>query len=130
MINWIEKRRIRSFIFMILIAVEIFFFSSIDSISNQRGIIPLSVIYHFIVFFLFTFFLFITIKGNKKIKVRYIFIALIISILYAFLDEIHQTFIPGRNASINDILTDLTGSVISIAIYSYTYIKKIKRKRT
>ncbi len=115
---------------MILIAVEIFFFSSIDSISNQRGIIPLSVIYHFIVFFLFTFFLFITIKGNKKIKVRYIFIALIISILYAFLDEIHQTFIPGRNASINDILTDLTGSVISIAIYSYTYIKKIKRKRT
>ena len=100
-------------------AIEIFYFSTIVSspIGKQRiDLIP--ILYHFIVFFLFSFFLFITIKGNKKIKSKYILIVIIISIIYAVLDEIHQSFVPNRDSSIKDVLIDTLGIFFSIIIYS------------
>ena len=120
MINLLEKHRIISLILTILAAIEIFFFSTIISAPGKKGFIPFSVIYHFVIFFLFSFFLFITIKGNEKIKIRHILIVFIISLIYAISDEIHQSFIPGRDTNIRDILTDLSGSITSMIIYLYT----------
>lgn len=126
MINLLEKHRIISLILTILAATEIFFFSTIVSAPGKKGIIPFSIIYHFVIFFLFSFFLLMTIKGNKKIKVKHILMVLIISLAYAISDEIHQAFIPGRDASIKDILTDLTGSMTSMVIGSLYSRKKHK----
>ena len=80
--------------------------------------------YHFIVFFLFSFFLFVTIKGNKKIKINYILIVLIISMIHAILDEVHQIFVPFRYASIGDVLTNNLGIFSSMIIYLYITKKK------
>lgn len=123
MINILEKHRIVSFILTILTATEIFFFSTIVSAPGKKSIIPFSIIYHFVIFFLFSFFLLMTIKGNKKIEIKHILIVFIISLAYAISDEIHQSFIPGRDTSIKDILTDLTGSVTSM-VMGFLYSRK------
>jgi len=121
MIEWVEKNRYVAIILTILIAVEIFYFSSIPGgQSGTGGGIRISFIYHFVVFFLFGFFLLISILGNKRIKMKYILIALSVAIIYAFLDEFHQIFVAFRNPSIQDVLTDTVGIFSSVILYLYS----------
>ena len=121
MINWLEKNRPAAIILTILIAMEIFYFSSIPGgrISSS-GINGITIMYHFIAFFLFNFFLTISIIGKKKIKISYLVFPIIISIIYAFLDEFHQIFVPFRVATIKDILVDGLGILFSTATYIYS----------
>ena len=50
----------------------------------------------------------------KRVNGRWI--ALVISVLYAASDEIHQGFIPGRVASILDVCFDSLGAVVAFGI--------------
>jgi len=113
------------FILFVLVAVEIFVFSSIpgSSMGNIKNIWP-SRIYHMVVFFLFNFFLFMLIK-KEEINKKQIIIPVIISLIYAALDEIHQIFVPFRGAGITDWLTDSLGIFVSAVVYFY-YFKKPK----
>ena len=123
MIDWLEKNRYVAIILTVFIAIEIFYFSSIPGGGEPVGAAQISGIttaYHIIVFFLFNFFLMVSIKGNKKIKISYIVIALVISVAYAFLDEFHQLFIPFREATIKDVLTDAVGIFSSTIVYLFT----------
>jgi len=43
--------------------------------------------------------------------------ALMICILYAISDEIHQAFVPGRGPGIKDVFIDTSGSIVGIMIY-------------
>jgi len=126
MIKFLEKHRVFSFILTILIAIEIFYFSTLSGTSGPGGISITPIIYHFVVFFLFCSFLLLAIKGTEKLKFKHIIIALIISIIYAISDEFHQSFTPGRDASIKDIMIDTAGIFLSIIILS---IKKRKSKK-
>ena len=121
MIRWLEKNRYAAITLTVLITIEIFYFSSISfgPSSGTGGIPGLATIYHFVVFFLFAFFLFISIKGSKKIKIKYLIIALLISIVYAVLDEFHQMFVPFREPAIRDILTNTAGIFSSAIVYLY-----------
>lgn len=47
---------------------------------------------------------------------RQIIIAILICLLYATSDEIHQLFIRGRSGEIKDVLIDTSGSIIGISI--------------
>ena len=127
MIRLLEKRRIISIIFTILIASEIFFFSSLSGPPGARFPI-ISIAYHFIVFFLFAFFFLASIKNRGKIKLKYLIITIITSVLYALSDEFHQSFISGRDAGIKDILTDSAGIFSSILIYIFMNKKNKNQK--
>ena len=127
MIRWLEKNKEIAFILTLLTAIEIFFFSSIPGTAITGGISWLPTAYHFIVFFLFAFFLFITIKGNKKIKASHIILVLCLSMLYAVLDEFHQMFVPFRDASIRDIITDSLGIFTAVRIYSIVSKKSLPK---
>ncbi|MEK6842421.1 MAG: VanZ family protein [Nanoarchaeota archaeon] len=117
MVFWVEKRRYVSLIMFFLIALEIFYLSSLPgSISPGTKIPFVTILYHFCAFFLFSFFLFFLIKGDKKINSFYIFITLIFSLIYAILDEIHQSFVPLRSPSVNDVLIDFIGLSFSLLI--------------
>jgi len=114
------KKRWINFVFLILIGVEIYWFSSIPGSGIETGGISLMPIaYHFIVFFLFALFLFSTINHNKKIKPKLVIFILILSLLYAVLDEIHQIFVPGRSSNLKDVLTDSAGIFSSTLLYLY-----------
>jgi len=38
---------------------------------------------------------------------------------FGILDEIHQSFVPGRDCNLGDILADSIGSFLGIALYRY-----------
>jgi len=50
---------------------------------------------------------------EKRFKNPFLF-SFIFSLLYAISDEIHQLFIPGRNASIKDVVADCIGIIVGL----------------
>ncbi len=44
-------------------------------------------------------------------------LSILLSSLYGVSDEIHQSFVPYRNADLMDILADMIGSIIGVYIY-------------
>ncbi len=46
-----------------------------------------------------------------------------------FLDEFHQSFVPGRTADVRDILADAVGVACGILVYLYL-VKRRKRRAT
>jgi hypothetical protein len=48
----------------------------------------------------------------------------LIAFIVAIADEIHQAYIPGRNASITDVLLDVVGIVLAVIV-----IHQIRRKK-
>jgi len=113
-------KRFFSISLTILIGIAIYQFSSIPGgVGIPKVFNSQSIAYHFIIFFLFSFFLLVSIKGNKKITPKYIILTLTVSILYAFLDEYHQMFVPLRSPSMEDIMVDSIG-IFSSMIYLMT----------
>jgi VanZ family protein len=93
---------------------------------------------HIILYMGFGFLLYITIKNssNPTLCNYALLFAIIIGTLYGASDEFHQSFVPGRTASIWDLAADSTGVGIAQIIiyikdklfikngYSYIYNKK------
>ncbi len=44
-------------------------------------------------------------------------LALLICVLYAISDEVHQIFIPGRSGEVRDVLIDSAGASVGILVY-------------
>jgi VanZ family protein len=84
-----------------------------------------SILYHFVIFFLFSFFFLMTITKDK-IETKKIVITIIVSLIISILDEFHQSFVPGRNPAIKDILIDLTGTIFLVTIVFFKGILNYK----
>ena len=137
------KKRI-SILLLILWMLFIFIMSSFDSVEsdNQSGFIVniisnilninntdilsfiIRKIAHFAEYFILGLLTHNMINNfNKKI-----YISIIICILYAVSDELHQVLIPGRSCQILDILIDSSGSILGIyLLYIYFKIKKFNK---
>lgn len=44
-------------------------------------------------------------------------LALVLSVAYAVSDEWHQSFVPGRTPSVDDLLLDVCGAVLGLALW-------------
>jgi len=62
-------------------------------------------------------------SGSKRYKG--IKLALLICILYAVSDEVHQLFIPGRGGQFKDVIIDSAGVLVEIIICNWAC--RIKR---
>ena len=69
-------------------------------------------------------FLTINMLNKNDISKKYL-LSILICIIYATSDEIHQIFVPGRAYQIRDILIDSIGSITGI--YLYKLISKRKK---
>jgi VanZ family protein len=59
-------------------------------------------------------------------KKRVVWLPLLLTVIYAITDEFHQSFIPGRNASLMDVLYfDTTGACLALGL-AWLRIKKGK----
>ena len=119
---FLEKYPTISWTFVVLIAISIFCISSL----TFKGVgIPgsMSYIYHFFIFFWFSFFL--TMAMSRK-NISLAIPALFISLVYALSDEIHQLFVPGRFCSLGDFFVD--SSAIILACFLYIITVKIRNK--
>ena len=124
MIKFLENHRIISIILLLLIAVEIYYISSLSFGPGSGGISLIPIVYHFCVFFLFNTFLLASIKGKWRLKGKHFVFAFIISMIYSILDEVHQSFVPGRDAGLTDIMINSAGIFFSMIIYVVSRRKK------
>jgi len=114
----------------VVLAIIIFYFSSLSNpypTPPSGQIAPfLNTFLHICEFGLFSFLIFF--GFFSKVKPYYL---LTISFIYAFLDEIHQFFVPYRYFDVNDLIIDSVGVVFGFI--SYLLVKKLymslKRKQ-
>ncbi|MHA2283724.1 MAG: VanZ family protein [Promethearchaeota archaeon] len=114
----------------VILGIIIFYFSSLSnpyptSLPEQIAP-PLNTIMHICEFGLLTFLIFF--GFFSKAKLIYL---LTISFFYAFLDEIHQYFVPNRYFDVYDLIIDSVGVVfgfISYLLANRLYLS-LKRKQ-
>jgi VanZ family protein len=84
-------------------------------------------IIHFIVFGLLGFFLYRSFLASKRsfLNKNAIINSMIIGSLYGLSDEIHQSFVPGRFASLSDLIADTLGVCICVLIFHF-YSSRVK----
>ena len=56
-------------------------------------------------------------RGTEVDKTKAFFLSIIISGLYGLTDEFHQSFTPGREPKIRDVVIDTIGATIGSVIY-------------
>ncbi|MFA5857139.1 MAG: VanZ family protein [Candidatus Pacearchaeota archaeon] len=116
MLIYLKEHKVVSLIITLFIAVFIFYMSSKSFASGTIGpeweIKPF--LYHFTIFFLLG--LFLTISLYKKDNKLMIILSILLAISYGITDELHQFFVPGRESSIFDVLTDTTGILLANVI--------------
>lgn len=117
-IGWFERHYWISGLITLLIAIFIFYMSSKTfPLGPIKPASYLSYVYHFGVYFVFAFFLLISItRGNIKNKYL-ILIAMLVAIGYGISDELHQFFVPGRACCFEDVLTNSTGIFLAGVFY-------------
>jgi len=100
----------------------IFVSSSLPSASLPKlEFFGLDKLVHVAVFSLFAVFTHRAIKFQDRyplLSTNNLLLTVIITVVYGVIDELHQYFVPGREVSISDILADLLGSILYVAIAS------------
>ena len=105
--------------FIVNIIINIFNINNIELVS-----LIIRKLAHFTEYLILGILTYNLIKSyNKKT-----YIAIIICILYAISDEIHQYFVPGRSCQILDMTIDSIGSLTGIYILKIINKYKIKRR--
>jgi VanZ family protein len=72
---------------------------------------------HFIIFMLIGFCISMFIGSCVESDIITVIISFILSSGYACIDEYIQTFIPGRNGNVNDVMIDICGVIGGIILY-------------
>ena len=80
-----------------------------------------SMLFHVIEYAILAF---LIVRGVLKLNYRFNFKKIMLwtfvfCVIYAFLDEFHQRFVPGRTPSLADILFDIIGAGIGIWLQNY-----------
>lgn len=113
-----KREKIKNWTYVFLWMITIFYLSSIPSFKISKVLKKeiLSYIAHFFEFFILNFFLYRALLTNQNKKKFKIFItSSIFSVFYAFTDEVHQSFVIGRECSEIDFLIDTFG-ILSLFI--------------
>lgn len=95
----------------------IFYFSSLSSPIEYELPYGVDKIIHFIEYAVLGFLMAYSLK-NSRVS-RYILYGWILASIYGITDEIHQSFVLMRDASIYDIMADSIGSFVG----AYNYFK-------
>lgn len=72
---------------------------------------------HFIIYLILGLLVISLLEEYMILDKRVLLLTIIFVLLYAFSDELHQYFIPGREARISDVLLDTFGGGIGELIY-------------
>jgi VanZ family protein len=59
------------------------------------------------------------VSGWPRLDRRGVTLTLVLTALYATIDELHQGVTPGRNAAVPDVMTDLVGAACTVWIVAY-----------
>ena len=129
------KIQLKKFLFywfpILIYCLLIFIQSSYPSIKSVPELPYIDKVLHFFAYALLgALFLraFKTTRIKNKLKLVLI-LSVLFSSLYGVSDEIHQYFIPYRNADLMDVLADLLGSIMGVYIYQAIVRKDYKGEK-
>ncbi len=72
---------------------------------------------HVFVYAIFAVLMYRSLKHTTKLTSRYLLIVtLLITALYAISDEFHQSFTPGREPRLRDVIIDVAGASVGLVI--------------
>lgn len=72
---------------------------------------------HFTLYTVGGFLIFNFINKFKISKLKKIIISILIGVIYAITDEIHQYFVPGRSSKLLDVIIDSGGIIVGVLIF-------------
>lgn len=101
-------------------AVVIFILSAIPGNDYPEAVFDYSFVAHFVEFFVLSV-LVLRVLGKQP---RNIYLTVIICLLYAFVDETHQLFVPYRDFSGIDLLVDFWAILMGIEVFSLIKFEK------
>jgi VanZ family protein len=121
----IEKHDWKSFLIYqsppILFAIFLFVYSSIpDPFDIKLNFGLEDKLKHFAVYAVFGFLIVRALYytfGSAELKRKIILWAIIVGVVYGVSDEIHQYFVPGRNANYYDVLADSFGVIFGVFVF-------------
>ncbi|MFC1708692.1 VanZ family protein [Candidatus Omnitrophota bacterium] len=103
---------------VLLYALLIFGISSVPGQELPKTMILPDYLLHFLEYLPFGFLVCRAIKNTKESfsAKKIIFFSILLVALYAASDEFHQMFVPGRFASLSDLLCDGLGATIGVKV--------------
>ena len=109
---------------VLLYCLLIFIQSSYPSPENIPSLPYIDKVIHFAAYAILGILFFVAFNtiGFKENINKVIMLSILSSSLYGMSDEIHQYFVPYRNADIMDFLADVAGSICGV--YVIKFIKK------
>lgn len=110
--------QIRYWLPVYLYAFAIFLLSHQARLEIPIKIIGIDKVLHFIAYGVLAGLIYRACRKSQKIFIfqKAYFISVICSIIYGFLDEFHQFYIPGRQTSEWDFIADALGAIVAIVI--------------
>ena len=86
---------------------------------------------HMFLYFGFGIFLHLTFKNseNKFLRKYAAIFAVILGFIYGITDEIHQLYVPGRTASVHDLLADGIGVIIAQILFILFILLNLKNRK-
>ncbi len=131
-------RKLQFWLPAIIWALIIFLLSSRPSVQASRFILYdflLKKTAHFIEYFVLATLIYRSLRNTAKISKSNLYLAsVVLAVLYAISDEIHQTFIPTREGRIRDVIIDSAGIAFAISVINFylprspSVIRKIAKK--
>jgi len=126
-VNWRPKLEIGKSYFVrkrlpaLIWAILIFIASSVPRVPELKiGIKHTDKIIHFVEFGIFGVLLLLFFSRDGKLTKGNVAISFLAGVIWAVLDEYHQSFVPGRDPSI----FDLTADVIGIFFFQFVFLLK------
>lgn len=83
---------------------------------------------HFMLFLLLGILSAYALANSPSARRKWTLTAILICILYAAGDELHQMFVLGRTASLQDVLLDTMGAITGIVLYRWRRRRRDERK--
>lgn len=88
---------------------------------------------HFFVYLILGLLIINALRASVVYGHRSIVLSLLICVLYAISDEVHQLFVPSRGGQVEDVLIDSAGVIVGIGVYLLTSnvgkLRRIVQKR-
>ena len=118
------EHTVGSSILLFLYCGLIFFFSSLPLIILPSNIIGLDKLLHIIAYAGLGFLSYQVLVNyrNGERTFLLIIITFIFSLCYGISDEFHQSFVPGREPDVYDVIADGIGSSIGIFVYHRFFV--------
>ena len=120
------KRILRFWFPLILWMLVIFSFSSFPTAKTSHVYwqdFVVKKLAHITEYAIFTVLLYRALINSSMGKKKAAILSILLAVLYGASDEFHQSFTPGREPRVRDVLFDAFGSILSV-YYIWNYLNK------